>query len=278
MATAIASDSVCDRLISHSTSPISSANAFAAPCNVSRGRRRGPSTRTSISIQRISPIPVPKGLADSFLGSEACGQAVRLVATVFSFSRSEESLQESLAQSLNAISDALRFDHVDTTANHSLLPVLFHKAAIVQHETRRACMKSASANTSFQYNGIIKRSRVFERSMVNYKFLAPFTLLLALVLAACGGGEDSTPQPTPMQLQRASFVNSRLSPGFALHFPVGWRYQVTETGIMLSNHPDLLTAEDDGATIPSGALAANVSLLTGSRSTRHRRAQCCRVD
>ena len=123
-------------------------------------------------------------------------------------------------------------------------------------------MKSASANTGFQYNGIIKGSRVFERSMVNCKFLAPFTLLLALVSAACGGGEDSTPQPTPLQLQHASFVNTRLSPGFALHFPVSWRYQVTETGIMLSNHPDLLTAEDDGAAIPSGALAANVSLLT----------------
>ena len=88
-----------------------------------------------------------------------------------------------------------------------------------------------------------------------------FVIILASLLSACGG-ESSTPQATPVQLQRASYVSTRLNPGFAVHFPTSWRYQVSEAGIMLSNDPDLLSAPAVNPEMPSGSLAMNISLLT----------------
>ena len=88
-----------------------------------------------------------------------------------------------------------------------------------------------------------------------------FVIIFALLLSACGG-ESSTPQATPVQLQRASYVSTRLNPGFAVHFPTSWRYQVSEAGIMLSNDPDLLSAPAVNPEMPGGSLAMNISLLT----------------
>lgn len=83
------------------------------------------------------------------------------------------------------------------------------------------------------------------------------------MLAACAGGEvSSPPSATAPPLERVSFVSSLLSPGFSLEYPANWRYQITDTGIILSDDPRLLGAQDDGAVIPSGSLVANVSLLT----------------
>ncbi len=86
---------------------------------------------------------------------------------------------------------------------------------------------------------------------------------ILLIISACGGGEVSAPpSATVASMERVSFVSSLLGPGFSMQIPSTWRYQITDTGIILSNDPRLLGAQDDGAVIPSGSLVANVSLLT----------------
>ena len=93
--------------------------------------------------------------------------------------------------------------------------------------------------------------------------LALLLTFVLLIVSACGGGEDSAPPAaTVASLERVSFVSSLLSPGFSMQYPSAWRYQITDTGIILSNDPGLLGAQDDGAVIPSGALVVNVSILT----------------
>ncbi len=85
-------------------------------------------------------------------------------------------------------------------------------------------------------------------------------LLFACLLSACAS-ELSEPQPTPVPWQRASYVSTRLNPGFAVQFPATWRYQVLEAGIILSNNADVLSASDN-TELPSGTLILNISLLT----------------
>lgn len=90
-------------------------------------------------------------------------------------------------------------------------------------------------------------------------FLILSLFILACLLSACGSASEAP--PTPIPLQRASFVSNRLNPGFAVQFPSTWRYQVLEAGIILSNDHEILSAPDT-ADIPSGALIMNISLLT----------------
>ena len=93
--------------------------------------------------------------------------------------------------------------------------------------------------------------------------LVIFSTLILLALTACGAGEvTAPPSPTMAPLERVSFVSSLLAPGFSLEYPSNWHYQITDTGIMLSDNPGLLGAQDDGAVIPRGSLVVNLSLLT----------------
>ena len=97
--------------------------------------------------------------------------------------------------------------------------------------------------------------------MRSFKLLIIWLLALSSILAACKSA-DVTPEPTPVQWQRVTFVASRLHPGFALNIPGYWHYEVTETGIIAFNYPRLLELQDDGAEMPSGAIVVSISILS----------------
>lgn len=83
-----------------------------------------------------------------------------------------------------------------------------------------------------------------------------------LVNSACAGSEVSAPPAAMPAMERISVVGSPLIPGFSMQYPSTWHHQITDTGIILSDNPRLLGAQDDGAVIPSGSLVVNVSVLT----------------
>ena len=95
--------------------------------------------------------------------------------------------------------------------------------------------------------------------MRSFKLLIIWLLALSSILAACKSA-DVTPEPTPVQWQRVTFVASRLHPGFALNIPGYWHYEVT--GIIAFNYPRLLELQDDGAEMPSGAIVVSISILS----------------
>ena len=114
------------------------------------------------------------------------------------------------------------------------------------------------------------------KALMRPALLLTFVLL---IVSACGGGEDSAPPAaTVASLERVSFVSSLLSPGFSMQYPSDWRYQITDTGIILSNDPGLLGAQDDGAVIPSGVFGGECVDLDRSGGHRHRRAQFRQPD
>ncbi len=99
--------------------------------------------------------------------------------------------------------------------------------------------------------------------MRSYFRLALLLTAIAVGIAGCQS-TDNTPEPTPIQWQRVTFVASRLNPGFAMNIPADWNYEVTETGIIVFNYPRLLDMQDDGAELPSGSIVANVSMLAAA--------------
>ncbi|MCY4466366.1 MAG: hypothetical protein OXE46_12595 [Chloroflexi bacterium] len=86
--------------------------------------------------------------------------------------------------------------------------------------------------------------------------------LCASVLVGCEHTEESTPTPTPIQHYQVTYLASRLHPGFELALPLDWQYRVTESGLILANDPIALEAAGNSSTMPDGALAADLSLLT----------------
>ncbi len=92
--------------------------------------------------------------------------------------------------------------------------------------------------------------------------LSSCVIIIALLVSACAGAENSAPEPTPIQWQRVTFFADRLQPGFALNIPADWRYEVSDTGVIVFNYPRLLALESDDADLPRGSIIANLTMLS----------------
>ena len=95
------------------------------------------------------------------------------------------------------------------------------------------------------------------------------TLLLCIVfiatmVSACQSAETVAPEPTPTQWQRVTFFATLLQPGFAINVPADWRYEVSDTGIIMFNYPRLLDLQDDGTEMPPGSVVANLTMLSAA--------------
>ncbi len=99
------------------------------------------------------------------------------------------------------------------------------------------------------------------------------TLLLCIVLlatfaSACQSAETVAPEPTPTQWQRVTFFATLLQPGFAINVPADWRYEVSDTGIIMFNYPRLLNLQDDGTEMLQGSVVANLTMLSAADAQR----------
>ena len=86
-------------------------------------------------------------------------------------------------------------------------------------------------------------------------------ITFAMLASGCQSAEP-TVEPTPIEWQRVTFFADRLQPGFAINIPGDWRYEVSDTGIIVFNYPRLLEQEGDGALLPSGSIIANLTILS----------------
>lgn len=91
--------------------------------------------------------------------------------------------------------------------------------------------------------------------------------VIAIIASACQSTETA-PEPTPIQWQRVTFVASLLDPGFALNIPADWRYEVSETGIIVYNYPRLLQLETEGVEMPTGSRIASLTILSAAQVQR----------
>lgn len=90
-----------------------------------------------------------------------------------------------------------------------------------------------------------------------------FIVMTAILAGGCQSAEP-TVEPTPLHWQRVTFFADRLQPGFAMNIPGDWRYEVSDTGIIIFNYPRLLETESDGAELPSGSIIANLTILSAA--------------
>lgn len=98
--------------------------------------------------------------------------------------------------------------------------------------------------------------------MITHLRLLLLSLIIAVLASACGSSEVDAPEPTPIPWQRVTFFADRLQPGFAMNIPAEWRYEVSDSGIIIFNYPRLLELESDGAELPSGSIIANLTIMS----------------
>ena len=97
--------------------------------------------------------------------------------------------------------------------------------------------------------------------MVTRLRILPFIVFIAFLASGCQSAEP-TVEPTPIHWQRVTFFADRLQPGFAMNIPGDWRYEVSDTGIIIFNYPRLLDLESESAQLPSGSVIANLTILS----------------
>lgn len=89
-------------------------------------------------------------------------------------------------------------------------------------------------------------------------------VFIAISASACQSAESVAPEPTPIQWQRVTFFATLLQPGFAVNVPADWHYDISDTGIIIYNHPRLLGLQDDGAVLPNGSVVANLTIFSAA--------------